>query len=457
MYQKSKAIILDLDGTLLRSDKSVSERTLKALEECKEAGILVIVATARFWFKAEKYLELIKPDYAILADGTQIYHKGEMIRGFAMTEQAVNGVIQALMHQGPNAEFVVGVGKELLCSAAGISEKWRKSYAFEEDMKQPVYKIAAVLESADMAESLAEDYDCRLYSYRDENLYGFTDKESGKYQAVKALGEFLGIDLQDMVAFGDDENDYEILQNCGVGVAVANAIPQILKGADEVTDSNDEDGVANYLERYCLREELVPFWEETYQNMDTITFSENPNATIKEFEHLFDKDWNILEVGCGEGRNVLYLAKQGYTEVDAFDISENGIKKLRKKCEIQGVRLNAYVDDLTKCRLQKNYDLVMSFGTLHFVGREDWKRFLVHAKEHTNIGGIHIMQIFTDVVPASADIAPFAIGLAKDEEIRGLYEDWEILQFKSYVFEDEHPNVPKHLHASNKIVARKLR
>ena len=70
------------------------------------------------------------------------------------------------------------------------------------------------------------------------------------HQAVKDLGEILGIDLQDMVAFGDDENDYEILQNCGVGVAVANAIPQILKVADEVTDSNDDDGVANYLERY---------------------------------------------------------------------------------------------------------------------------------------------------------------------------------------------------------------
>lgn len=251
MYQKPKAIIVDLDGTLLRSDKSVSERTLKAIEQCKNAGILVIVATARFWFKAEKYLELIKPDYAILADGTQIFHKDEMIRGFAMNEKAVNGVIHSLRAQNLAAEFVVGVGKELLCSAASINEKWRKSYAFEGDMKQPVYKIAAMLESAGMAECLAEDYDCRLYSYRDENLYGFTDKESGKYQAVKDLGEILGIDLQDMVAFGDDENDYEILQNCGVGVAVANAIPQILKVADEVTDSNDEDGVANYLERYC--------------------------------------------------------------------------------------------------------------------------------------------------------------------------------------------------------------
>lgn len=69
-------------------------------------------------------------------------------------------------------------------------------------------------------------------------------------------------------------------------------------------------------------------------------------------------------------------------------------------------------------------DLIMSFGTLHFVKKDLWKQF---------------------------------IRRAKDEEIKELYEDWEILQFKSYVFEDEHPNVPKHLHASNKIVARRVK
>ncbi len=77
------------------------------------------------------------------------------------------------------------------------------------------------------------------------------------------------------------------------------------------------------------------------------------------------------------------------------------------------------------------------------------------AKAHTNVGGIHIMQIFTDTVPAPAHIAPFAVGIAKDGEIWDLYHDWEILQFKSYTFEDEHPGVQKHLHASNKIVARR--
>lgn len=111
-----------------------------------------------------------------------------------------------------------------------------------------------------------------------------------------------------------------------------------------------------------------------------------------EFEHLLSKGSSTLDVGCGEGQNVIYLARQAWTDLDAFDLSPSGI---------------------------------------------------------------HIMQIFTDTVPASPDIAGFAIGLAKDGEIAELYKDWEILQFRSYVFEDEHPGVPKHFHASNKLVARK--
>lgn len=200
---------------------------------------------------------------------------------------------------------------------------------------------------------------------------------------------------------------------------------------------------------------VIPFWEEAYQKDDVMAFSIEPNRTIKEFEHLFKKEFDILEVGCGEGQNVLYLAKQGYCNIDAFDISESGISKLKKLCEISCVDINAFVQDLTTYNFKKKYDLIMSFATLCFVEKKDWKRFINKAKDNTNVGGIHIMHIFTDVVPASIDIAPFAIGLAHEGEIKEMYSDWEILQFQSYVFEDEHPNVPKHFHAVNKIVARK--
>ena len=74
----------------------------------------------------------------------------------------------------------------------------------------------------------------------------------------------------------------------------------------------------------------LPFWEKAYQDETITAFSAEPNVTLKEFEHLFNKEWKIIDIGCGEGQNAFYLAKQGFCNVDAFDISENGIAKLQQ-------------------------------------------------------------------------------------------------------------------------------
>lgn len=201
----------------------------------------------------------------------------------------------------------------------------------------------------------------------------------------------------------------------------------------------------------------IPFWEESYKVDDVFTFGIEPNETLVEFEKFFHKSDKILDVGCGDGKNSLYLAKKGFTAVDAFDISENAINKLLRLARQADVNINAWVDNLCDFRFEKEYKLVISFGTLHFVKKENWRKFIKDAKENTAIGGLHIIQLFTDKVPASPDIAPYAIGMASDEEIKELYSDWNIILFKSYIFEDEHPGVPKHLHASNKIVAQRIR
>lgn len=199
----------------------------------------------------------------------------------------------------------------------------------------------------------------------------------------------------------------------------------------------------------------IPFWEETYKDDDIFTFGSEPNNTLIEFKNKFSKTGKILDVGCGDGKNALYLAKQGFSNIDAFDISENAINKLERLARKADINLNAWVDNLCDFSFKKTYDLIFSFGTLHFVNKDNWHKFIFDAKENTVIGGFHIIQLFTDKVPASPDIVPYAVGLAYDEEIKELYDDWNIIQFKSYVFEDEHPGVPKHLHASNKIVVQR--
>ena len=95
-----------------------------------------------------------------------------------------------------------------------------------------------------------------------------------------------------------------------------------------------------------MSKDLVPFWEKAYQEYDTVAFSIEPNATVTEFEHLINKQSKVLEVGCGEGQNAIYLAKQGHL-VDAFDLSEHGIAKLKHRCELSNVQVNAFAADLT--------------------------------------------------------------------------------------------------------------
>jgi cyclopropane fatty-acyl-phospholipid synthase-like methyltransferase len=200
---------------------------------------------------------------------------------------------------------------------------------------------------------------------------------------------------------------------------------------------------------------IEPFWEASYQNDDLSTFGIKPNVTVDEFCNSFCKDWPILDVGCGEGKNDIFLAEKGFTDIDAFDLSEAGIGKLKRLAALKDLKVNAWVQDLTQFEFRRSYGVVMTHGTLHFVAKAEWKRFLEDAKAHTLVGGYHIIQIFTNKLPATPDIAPFVKGLADEGELASLYADWELIQDRSYVFEDEHPDVPKHYHASNKIVARK--
>lgn len=204
-----------------------------------------------------------------------------------------------------------------------------------------------------------------------------------------------------------------------------------------------------------MMEKKIPFWEESYKNDNVSAFGTEPNPEVKEFIKMFNKDGKVLEAGCGEAKNSFFLLENGFREVSAFDLSENAISKVKKIAEKRKLQINAFTQDLSTFEWKQKYDLFITYGTLHFVNRENWREFIDNAQESTNPGGIHIVQIFTDTVPASDDIKDFAVGLAKEGELLKIYNDWEVISHKEFVLEDEHPGAPKHFHAINKIVAKK--
>ena len=246
-----RLILTDLDHTLLRSDGSISAHTLDVLSECRKKGVKLAIATARYWIGAEKYIRLLKPDYEITTDGALIHAAEECIYSCSFPEDETNRLLQEIFAVRPEAEVTVASGKTVLWNSMHIAESARLYKALYCDYKEPLTcranKLAVEFEKKEYAEKIAEKMDCKLQCFRNENWYAFLPKEAGKIQAIESLSKWSGIHISEIVAFGDDQNDIEMLRTCGTGVAVGNAIPEVKAVSDFVTLSNDEDGVAEYL------------------------------------------------------------------------------------------------------------------------------------------------------------------------------------------------------------------
>ena len=249
-------ILTDLDHTLLKSDGTISRRTLDTIGACRKKGCLFAIATARYWIGAERYITLLAPDYEITTDGTLIHSGDECIYSCAFTADDTNKVISEIRAAKPSAEITTACGKTVYWNSEHIAESERLHKAvyrdYSEQFTQGANKIVSEFPDDSIPKAIAEKMGCRLQGYRGERWYAFLPAGAGKTAAITALAKHCGIDMADIVAFGDDMNDMEMLGMCGKGIAVANAINDILDIADEVTLSNDEDGVAVWLEKHVL-------------------------------------------------------------------------------------------------------------------------------------------------------------------------------------------------------------
>ena len=247
-----KLILTDLDHTLLKSDGSISDYSLDVLKRCREKGILFAIATARYWIGAERYIEMLKPDFEITTDGTLIHSKDKCIYSCEFSVEETNKIVQALLRKKSDAEITVACGKTVYWNSKHISESEKLYKAVYCEYNEPINctanKIVAELPDETVAKEIADEIGCKLQCYRGEKWYAFLPKESGKIVAIKAMSEICGVNLDEIVAFGDDKNDIDMLKICGTGIAVSNAISEVLEIADGVTSSNDEDGVAKWIE-----------------------------------------------------------------------------------------------------------------------------------------------------------------------------------------------------------------
>ena len=98
-----------------------------------------------------------------------------------------------------------------------------------------------------------------------------------------------------------------------------------------------------------------PFWEKTYQDKDVSTFSKGPTVDLEKYSYIIPNQSIILDVGCGEGRNSIFLAKQNHI-VEAFDLSKAGIEKAKTIAQNLNLNINFWAQDLKDFKFAKKYN-----------------------------------------------------------------------------------------------------
>lgn len=254
---ETKIIFVDLDLTLLRSDGTLSQRTISTLKKCQHNGILVGFCTSRGTTRIQELSEQIKPDIVICNAGACVYYKNQLIHAETFTleetHKLFNKVYEVL---GPDAEITVDTLNDFFWNRTSNKSTQYMPESKYDDCKnfpEPAMKFCVQTKDVEKADAIKSEVpNCSAVLFSDIPWFKFAPVTATKENAIQFLADYLKIPTKQMISFGDDYSDIGMLQTTGIGVAMGNAIPEVKAIANAHTVSCDEDGVAVYLEQNII-------------------------------------------------------------------------------------------------------------------------------------------------------------------------------------------------------------
>jgi len=259
-----KLLLFDLDGTLLRSDKTISPRTLQALSACRRRGILIGISTSRSEHNCRTFLSELAPDVLISSGGAVIRLRDELIYTAEFSVEETRSMIVAAREIcGSDCEITIDTLYShywnYKVDPLKADATWGQTiYSDFVDFPERALKFCAEIFDEIQAKQLAAQLsDCDCQKFAGSAWYKFTKKEATKENAIRRVCDVCGFGFADVTAFGDDAPDLGMLRLCGTGIAMGNAIDSVKAAADLVIGSNDADGIAGYLEDIFQKEVYI--------------------------------------------------------------------------------------------------------------------------------------------------------------------------------------------------------
>ncbi len=266
-----KLIALDMDGTLLREDGSISVRTQQAIADARSSGVHVVLASGRPLVGMERFLQLLAltshEDYVLSYNGALIQNVGS---GKVLSRNMLSGQDARALYQ---LSQQLGVNIHAFSQQRGLIAPRNSRYTEVErshnDLTltlvdfstlpddEQILKIMMVDEPELLANAmhhLPEEIN-RRYTVLLSTPYflEFLHPDCNKGNGIAQLAGYLNIDAEAVICVGDAGNDAHMLDYAGLGVAMGNATASLKQKADYVTFSNEEDGVAHVIEKFILQ------------------------------------------------------------------------------------------------------------------------------------------------------------------------------------------------------------
>ena len=249
-----KLLLFDLDGTLLTSDKKISEANLIALRKCREIGYLIGVSSSRSEQNCLSFLGELNSDILITSGGALVKKNDEYIYKATFSEEQTNEMINiAKQICGFDCEITIDtIDKHYWnykVNPFNTSETWgQSSWTDYSNFREEALKMCVEIFDDSTANKLKDALtDCDCIRFSDGHWYKFTKKGVTKEDSIRFVCESFSISTDEIIAFGDDYSDIGMLKISGIGVAMGNAIDDVKKISDIVIGSNDESGIAEYL------------------------------------------------------------------------------------------------------------------------------------------------------------------------------------------------------------------
>jgi Cof subfamily protein (haloacid dehalogenase superfamily) len=268
-----KALAFDLDGTILTPDTVLSERTITAVNRCMKRGLKSIIVTGRAIEGAEPFRA------SLGAEGPMIYYNGAVI-----AEMPENKTIKTTLLDKKKAEICVDISREMgvYCQIYAFNEKKIPLLAERDRPEKEMYhkhtgilaelvdlkkaigrtevsgcvKIMFLAEPeifAKLRPRLEERLGSGIYIAQSHRTFlEVMDAKVSKGNGLSFVMERLSLKHEDVIAFGDEENDIPMFASAGFSIAPSNAKDTVKAKADLVVGSNANDGVAAFLEEFFI-------------------------------------------------------------------------------------------------------------------------------------------------------------------------------------------------------------